>query len=170
VSGDGSDRAGSDRAGSDVAGADVAGPDGAGADMAGADGDPSLGPASGFSLSIGMYYEEVTGTRVVGRIDIGPRHLQPNGIVHGGLFTGAVEEAASYGATVAVRDRGQSVVGVANTTNFIRPVSGGRVRVEAVPLQQGRTQQLWEVRITRVDDDVLVAVGQLRLQNLAPRS
>jgi acyl-coenzyme A thioesterase PaaI-like protein len=115
--------------------------------MAGADGDPSLGPASGFSLSIGMYYEEVTGTRVVGRIDIGPRHLQPNGIVHGGLFTGAVEEAASYGATVAVRER-----------------------VEAVPLQQGRTQQLWEVRITRVDDDVLVAVGQLRLQNLAPRS
>ena len=111
--------------------------------------------------------EEVSGTRVTGWVDVGPDHLQPGSIVHGGLYAAVVEEAASYGASIAVRDRGQRVVGVANSTNFIRSVTGGRILVEAVPLQQGRTQQLWEVRMTRAEDGALVALGQLRLQNLA---
>jgi 1,4-dihydroxy-2-naphthoyl-CoA hydrolase len=129
---------------------------------------PGLGMASGFSTSIGMHMEEVSGSRVRGWVDIGPRHLQPGSIVHGGVYAAVVEEAASYGASMAVRDRGQRVVGVANSTNFIRPVSDGRIMVEAAPLQQGRTQQLWEVRMTRATDGALVAVGQLRLQNLLP--
>jgi 1,4-dihydroxy-2-naphthoyl-CoA hydrolase len=40
--------------------------------------------------------------------------------------------------------------------------------VNAVPLQQGRTAQLWEVRIAD-GDDRLVAIGQVRLQNVTPR-
>jgi 1,4-dihydroxy-2-naphthoyl-CoA hydrolase len=130
---------------------------------------PGLGMASGFSTSIGMHMEEVSGSRVTGWIDVGPRHLQPGSIVHGGVYAALVEEAASYGASFAVRNRGQRVVGVANTTNFIRPVSDGRIMVEATPIQQGRTQQFWEVRMTRATDGVLVALGHLRLQNLEPR-
>jgi acyl-coenzyme A thioesterase PaaI-like protein len=60
------------------------------------------------------------------------------------------------------------VVGVTNTTNFIRSVSSGRILVEATPIQQGRTQQFWEVRMTRDTDGALVALGHLRLQNLVP--
>ncbi len=56
-----------------------------------------------------------------------------------------------------------------NTTNFIRSVSEGRIMVEATPIQQGRTQQFWEVRMTRASDGLLVALGHLRLQNLEPR-
>jgi acyl-coenzyme A thioesterase PaaI-like protein len=41
--------------------------------------------------------------------------------------------------------------------------------VTAAPLQQGRTQQLWEVRITD-DNGRLVALGSLRLQNVKPRA
>ena len=130
---------------------------------------PGLGMASGFSTSIGMHMEEVTGSRVRGWVDVGPHHLQPGSIVHGGLYASLVEEAASYGASVAVRDRGQRVVGVANTTNFLRSVTGGRILVEALPLQQGRTQQFWEVRMTQAETGTLVALGHLRLQNLDPR-
>jgi len=129
---------------------------------------PGLGMPSGFSRAIGMHMQEVTGTRVRGWVDVGPDHLQPGSIVHGGVYAAIVEEAASYGASIAVRDRGQRVVGVANTTNFIRSVTEGRIMVEATPLQQGRTQQFWEVRMTRATDGVLVALGHLRLQNLLP--
>jgi uncharacterized protein (TIGR00369 family) len=125
--------------------------------------------ASGFSTSIGMHMEEVTGTRVRGWVDVGPNHLQPGSIVHGGVYAAIVEEAASYGASSAVRDRGQRVVGVTNTTNFLKAVSAGRIMVEAFPIQQGRTQQFWEVRMTRATDGALVALGHLRLQNLEPR-
>jgi 1,4-dihydroxy-2-naphthoyl-CoA hydrolase len=124
-------------------------------------------PPQGFSAFIKLQFEEVSGELVRGVIDIGPEHLQPYGIVHGGLFTAAVEEAASYGASVAVSERGQSVVGVANSTEFLRPMTEGRVQVQAVPLHQGRVQQLWEVRISRLPDGALMAIGRLRLQNLA---
>jgi 1,4-dihydroxy-2-naphthoyl-CoA hydrolase len=124
-------------------------------------------PPEGFSAFIKLQIEEVSGNSVRGVIDIGPEHLQSYGIVHGGLFTAAVEEAASYGAAAAVRERGQSVVGVANSTEFIKPMTEGRVRVEAVPLHQGRVQQLWEVRISRLPDGALMAIGRLRLQNLS---
>ena len=63
-------------------------------------------------------------------------------------------------------DRGQYAVGTSNTTDFLRPVSVGTVEVVAEPIFQGRTQQLWQVAITRVEDGKLVAKGQLRLQNV----
>ena len=93
-------------------------------------------------------------------------HHQPFGRVHGGIYAIAVEGVASAGACAAVADRGMYAVGTSNTTDFLRPVTVDRVEVLAEPIFQGRTQQLWEVSITRVRDGKLVARGQLRLQNL----
>ena len=102
---------------------------------------------------------------MIGHLDLGPDHHTPWGIVHGGVYATAVESAASIGATAAVRDRGQVAVGLTNTTHFVRSLRAGRVNVEAVPLHQGRSQQLWKVDITD-DEGRLVAHGELRLQNL----
>jgi acyl-coenzyme A thioesterase PaaI-like protein len=57
-------------------------------------------------------------------------------------------------------------VGIHNSTDFLRPVTVADLEVVAEPLFQGRTQQLWQVSITRLDDGKLVARGQLRLQNV----
>jgi acyl-coenzyme A thioesterase PaaI-like protein len=40
------------------------------------------------------------------------------------------------------------------------------VNVLATAIQQGRTQQLWRVEIRLPDDGKLVAVSQVRLQNV----
>jgi acyl-coenzyme A thioesterase PaaI-like protein len=65
-----------------------------------------------------------------------------------------------------VADQGMCAVGTNNTTDFLRPVSVAEVEVVAEALFQGRTQQLWEVSINRLDDGKLVARGRLRLQNI----
>src|SRR5262249_49392516 len=123
--------------------------------------DPLSNPSE-FMRAAGLELDEAGPTRVTGWIDAGPQHHQPFGIVHGGVYASAVETAASVGASLAARSRGLAVVGVNNNTNFVRSVSVGRIDVEALPLQQGRTQQLWEVRLT--DDRArLVAIGQVRL-------
>jgi 1,4-dihydroxy-2-naphthoyl-CoA hydrolase len=103
-------------------------------------------------------------TRVRGHIDAGPEHHQPMGIVHGALYTGAVETAASVGAFLAVTGSGQFAVGVDNLTDFVRPVKEGRLAVDARAASQGRTLQLWEVDITD-DQGRLVAKGRVRLAN-----
>jgi uncharacterized protein (TIGR00369 family) len=112
-------------------------------------------------------FDELTPSRVSGTIAADERHHQPWGMVHGGLHTTAIETFATTGAHEAVRDRGQQAVGVANVTDFLRPHRSGRLHVVATAIQQGRTQQLWQVDIRRPDDDKLVARGHVRLQNVA---
>ena len=109
---------------------------------------------------------ELSGSRVRATMSLNEAHHQPYGIVHGGIYATAVEGVASYGANAAVADRGQYAVGTSNTTDFLRPVSVADVEIVAEPIFQGRTQQLWVVSITRVEDGKLIARGQLRLQNL----
>ncbi|HEY2281077.1 MAG TPA: PaaI family thioesterase [Streptosporangiaceae bacterium] len=101
-------------------------------------------------------------TWLAGHIDAGPEHHQPMGIVHGAVYTGAVETAASVGATASVYHLGQYAVGVDNFTDFVRPVTQGRLQVEARAAQQGKTLQLWDVAITN-EAGKLVAKGRVRL-------
>ncbi|MGY1833927.1 PaaI family thioesterase [Blastococcus sp. SYSU DS0510] len=121
--------------------------------------------ASRFVAAAGFQVTEATGTRVAGHVELGPDQHTPWGVVHGGLYCTVVESAASIGASLAVRELGQFAVGVNNSTDFLRSVTAGRVDVVAEPVQQGRTQQLWQVALTR-EDGKLVARGQVRLQNV----
>jgi len=131
-------------------------------------GAPDTDNASAFLAAAGLRLTHVAGDRVEGVIDLGPAHHTPWGVVHGGVYTAAVESAASVGATTAVADRGQIAVGTNNNTDFLRSMTTGTVAVTATPLQQGRTQQLWDVRITDESGRV-IARGTVRLQNIQPR-
>jgi uncharacterized protein (TIGR00369 family) len=124
------------------------------------------GSASSFVAATGFEPDEMTGTRVTGTADLGPDQHTPWGVVHGGVYCAIIESAASIGASVAVQDRGQFAVGVNNSTDFLRPLTTGRLDVVAEPIQQGRTLQLWLVTLTRADDGKVVARGQVRLQNV----
>ena len=121
---------------------------------------------SAFLRGLPLKFEAIGPTRVVGSMELGPDQHTPWGVVHGGAYTTAIESAASLGASAAVLDRGHFAVGVNNNTDFLRPMVAGKVVVTAEPIQQGATQQLWQVAITRADDGKLVARGQVRLQNV----
>ena len=120
--------------------------------------------ATNFQELLGMDFTEASGDRVVITCKVRPALHQPYGILHGGVYCSLVESAASIGAALWLGDEG-NVVGVANTTNFIRATREGSLTATATPLQRGRTQQLWQVEVTD-DQDRLVAHGQVRLANL----
>jgi uncharacterized protein (TIGR00369 family) len=127
---------------------------------------PDAAPWAGgyFDLS-GFTITAAGPDRVVLEWDVTPEHLQPHGIVHGGVHCAAIESAASVGAALWFEDRGK-VVGVNNNTDFLRGVGAGHLVATATPLHRGRSQQLWQVSVT--DEQLrLVARGQVRLQNLA---
>jgi 1,4-dihydroxy-2-naphthoyl-CoA hydrolase len=133
---------------------------------AGAHAPPASAPASAFMRAAAFEPHEISGSRVTGTLELGPEHHTPWGVVHGGVYTTAIETAASIGASAAVRGQGMFAVGVTNTTDFIRPMRDGRVDVVAEPLTQGRTQQLWQVDMVRHDDGKRIAHGKVRLQNV----
>jgi uncharacterized protein (TIGR00369 family) len=125
-----------------------------------------LAAEGAFMAAVKFEVAEAGGSRVTGSVELGPDQHTPWGVVHGGVYCSVVESAASIGASLAVQERGQFAVGVNNNTDFVRPMTAGRIDVVAEPVQQGRTLQLWQVVLTRADDGKLVARGQVRLQNV----
>lgn len=119
-----------------------------------------------FVRDLGIEFDELSPERVRAHLDAGARHHQPYGIVHGGVHCSLVETIASVGAALNVWDEGLAVVGVSNSTDFLRPHREGRIEAVGEPLHVGRTQQLWQVVITRTSDGEQIARGQVRLQNM----
>jgi uncharacterized protein (TIGR00369 family) len=126
-------------------------------------------PQPGWDSALGLRIEELSPTRVVAYLDIDQRHQQGYGIVHGGVWASVVESVGSHGAAMAAQEMtgNMAVVGVANSTDFLRPFRSGRVRAIGTPIHTGRTQQIWLIEMERVDNGKVVARGQLRVQNLA---
>jgi 1,4-dihydroxy-2-naphthoyl-CoA hydrolase len=118
-----------------------------------------------------MGFAHIAGSRdeVVIEYTIAERHLQPYGIVHGGVHCAAIETACSMGAAFDALPRGKAVVGIENHTSFIRAVRGGRVRVTARPLTRGRRSQVWEAA-AHDEQGRLIATGRVRLLCLDPDS
>lgn len=126
-----------------------------------------LDMGGGFTALVGLVLDEMSSSKVTGHVEVGEEHHQPFGMVNAGLHTTMVETLASVGAFLWAQEQGMpAAVGVHNATDFFRSHRFGRLDGEAVPIHQGRSQQIWEVTITRASDGAMVAQGRLRLQNL----
>lgn len=123
--------------------------------------------SSGFDRFMGVRFVSASRDEVVLEYDVDERHLQPYGIVHGGMHCATIETACSTGAGLEALQRGQSVVGVENHTSFIRAVRSGTIRVTAKPITRGRRSQLWEAT-ARDGQGQIVATGRVRLLCLDP--
>ena len=125
-----------------------------------------LPPSGTWLEGLGLVFHEIGGTRVTAHLDLGPQHHTPWGVVHGGVYTTAIESVASVGASAAVVELGQFAVGVNNSTDFLRSMRAGRVDIVGEPVIQGRVQQLWRIDVTRHEDGKAIALGHVRLQNI----
>jgi len=111
---------------------------------------------------LGLKVLHATRDEVVAELEVRSNHLQPHGIVHGGVYSSVIESLASIGAALDAMRHAKTVVGLENHTSFVRAVREGVLRATARPLTRGRRSQAWEV--TLVDDrGALVATGRVRL-------
>jgi 1,4-dihydroxy-2-naphthoyl-CoA hydrolase len=123
-----------------------------------------MGEPRGWIEALGLELIHVTAELVVAEWTVGPRHLQPHGIVHGGVYTSVVETCCSVGAALAA-PAGKIVVGVDNHTSFIRQARQGRLHARATPIHAGRRAQLWECNILDAGER-LIATGRLRVMSV----
>lgn len=116
----------------------------------------------GWVKEMGIVVTAATEDEVACEWEVTEKHHQGYGIVHGGVHCGVIETLASIGAAIVAMPRKQRVVGLENTTSFIRAVRSGKLRGVARPVTRGRTSQVWEGWI-RDEQDQLVAKGSVRL-------
>jgi uncharacterized protein (TIGR00369 family) len=116
----------------------------------------------GWVKEMGITILEASPDQVTCEWEVTEKHQQGYGIVHGGVHCGVIETLASIGAALVALPRGQRVVGLENTTSFIRAVRSGKLTGLARPVTRGRTTQVWEAWI-RDEQANLVAQGRVRL-------
>jgi 1,4-dihydroxy-2-naphthoyl-CoA hydrolase len=116
----------------------------------------------GWNQAMGLRFVRATADEVVGEVVVAEHHLQPYGIVHGGVHTGIIEAACSTGAALHAMPRGATVVGLENATSFVHAARGGKLTVTARPLTRGRRSQAWEATVTD-ETGRLLATGKVRL-------
>ena len=102
----------------------------------------------GFDRLYGLKILSATPEEVIAEVEITDDHLQPFGLVHGGLFATMAESTTSIGTYLGVHEEGKAAMGLSNQTSFLRPVFGGTVRATARRRHRGRSTWVWEVDVT----------------------
>jgi len=106
---------------------------------------------TGFAEEIGTEWIDFDPDNARARIAVEKRHLQPFGIVHGGVYATLAESICSAATYNTVREDGMVAMGQANDTTFLRPISEGQITATARTRHRGRTTWVWDVEIT--DDE-----------------
>ncbi|HKH42284.1 MAG TPA: PaaI family thioesterase [Solirubrobacterales bacterium] len=113
--------------------------------------EPTDFAPSGFAEEIGVEWIDFDPENARARIAVESRHLQPNGVVHGGVYASLAESLASAATYRAVKENGEIAFGMANDTSFLRVISEGHVNATARARQRGRTTWVWDVELS--DDE-----------------
>lgn len=112
--------------------------------------------------TLGMQYTEVGDDFIRGTMPVDARTHQPYGLLHGGASVALAETLGSLAGMLSVDASKELVVGLDINANHVRGVTSGHVVGTARPIHQGRTTQVWEIRI---EDEAgkLVCISRLTL-------
>lgn len=98
-------------------------------------------------------------------LDIADCHLQPFGIVHGGVIATLIDTATFWAGFGTIADHA-GLVNLDLKLNYIQSVAKGRLVATGRCLRAGRTISYAEAHV-RADDDTLIAHGTSTLMTLA---
>jgi len=87
---------------------------------------------------IGLVFAELEPGRAVFRLDVGERHHNPMGTLHGGVMTDLADSAMGWAFAATMAD-GEAFTTVELKVNFLRAVRAGLLTAEAKLVKGGST-------------------------------
>lgn len=89
-----------------------------------------------------------------GEMPVDERHVQPFGIIHGGVSVVLAETLGSVASMMAC-DPGYMAVGLEINANHLRPLpKGGRAFGLCTPVRIGRSVHVWNIELRREDGEL----------------
>ena len=92
-------------------------------------------------------YTDVGEDFLQARMPVTPKVYQPDGVLHGGATAALAESVGSAAVFVLNKDPNAQVRGIEITANHLKSVAAGFVYATARPQHQGKSIQLWEIRV-----------------------
>jgi len=110
-------------------------------------------PAAFFQLmSIKFLRVEIGSCEVA--IEVQPKHLQPFGVVHGGVFATLIDTAAFWAIFPEI-DEDKGLTSVDLKLNFLAPAAAGMLIAKGKKIKTGRTLSLGEAEIRNEKGEIL---------------
>jgi len=106
----------------------------------------------GYDRLYGLRMLECSQEEVRAEVVVRDELKQAAGLVHGGVYASIAESITSLVTAMAVLDRGETAMGLSNSTSFLRPITEGVVHALATLLHRGRTTWVWDVRFSDDSD------------------
>ena len=106
-----------------------------------------------FSLLSMKIKELEWGTSVL-EVELGEKHLQPFGYVHGGALASVIDAATFWAVFPQVKD-GMGLTTVEVKANFLAPVQKGKLVVKGRCVKIGRTLALGEAYVNSLEGNLI---------------
>lgn len=100
-------------------------------------------------------YVDVGENFLVARMPVTPKVHQPDGVLHGGASVALAESVGSAASYVFLDGQKFHVRGIEIAANHVKGIREGYVYAKATIIHKGRTTQLWEIKITNEDGDLI---------------
>ena len=101
-------------------------------------------------------------TSIEAKMPVDHRTQQPYGLLHGGASLALAETLGSLAAQCTLTDPNKYCVGLEINANHIKSVKTGFVYGVARPIHLGNRTQVWEIRITNEQQD-LICVSRITM-------
>jgi len=112
--------------------------------------------------NLGIEFIAIGENWIEAKMPVDARTHQPLGLLHGGASVALAETLGSVAATFCVDLTTQYCVGLDINANHIKSVKSGFVYGVTKPLHIGKKTQVWEIRITNEEKE-LVCISRITM-------
>ena len=111
--------------------------------------------ANTLANSLGIEMIEIGDDFISAKMPVDQRTHQPLGMLHGGASVALAETLGSIGAYCCLDHKTQYCVGLEINANHIKSIKSGFVIGTARPLHIGKKTQVWEIKITNEQKELI---------------
>lgn len=105
--------------------------------------------------NLGMQLTEIGQGKIVMTMPVDERTTQPFGFLHGGASVALAETAASIGGYFLCDKDSETVFGLEINANHLKSKREGVVTAFGELIHNGKSTQVWEVRLKDENDEVI---------------
>lgn len=108
--------------------------------------------------TLNIEFTEAGEDYLIAKMPVTSRVHQPDGILHGGATVALAESVGSMASYVFLNTEDFFIRGIEISANHLKSIKEGEVFARASFIHKGRTTQLWDIRITDAEDNLISIV------------
>ena len=108
--------------------------------------------------TLNMEFVDVGEDYITCKMPVNSRVHQPDGVLHGGATVALAESVGSFASKFFLDDPETTIRGIEISANHLKSIRSGEVYARASKIHLGKTIQLWEIKVTDEENNLISLV------------